>query len=447
MYNGGDMYGSYGSDSFGGSGYEFGYDYENSYASDSYYANSCEELDVLYQDIVADPSDTGYMSSAGAAGMGSGDASYRDPMLMNQAADATNYGTNVAEAARMVASTCHEEKKQMTQHMHTCPAHAMLEMVRYPETNPATNNTFLHDFEDACHAAATRSGACDAAAFGQADWCTVKMSDGMLNNGNGNADSGHYQTAAATLGDCVNHYMHDGMDHEMNGMFHDVAEGTATVDDIMADTLGAPAYTQQTDDYFQSTFDVSPGNPYGNYDCSLDCAAWAADHWEAEMRTNDFEEYPAASGNFMPRIKTWVYNGQTYAQQNYVWNNKEKCNSMLQIPEDSCSASGAHATTQRRVHKCEAMNDHGFNSEISGHMTQRALRSIRKLSAKNKNFGRRLSAGGNKKKGSKMQLRKLRQKQHFERRRRQLSQKGGRRLSVQNEKLELLDVKYLVETH
>jgi hypothetical protein len=439
------MYGSYGSDTFGGSGYEFGYDYENSYASDSYYANSCEELDVLYQDIVADPSDTAYMSGMGSGdfgGMESSDPAWRDPALMNSPADSMNYGNNVAEAARMVAETCHQEKAAMTQHMHTCPSHAMLEMYRYPETNPATNNSYLHDFEDACHAAATRSGACDAAAMGHADWCTVKMSDGMMT---GNADSMNYQNAANTLGDCINHYMHDGMDHEMNGMFHDVSEGTATLDDIMADTMGPSNYNQQTETFFQSTFDVSPGNPYGNADCSLDCAAYAADHYDAEMRTNDFEEYPVGSGNWMPRIKEWVYDGQIYNQVNYNWQNKAQCNVLVNIPEDSCSSTGAHAPTYRTLHKCQAMNDHGYNTELTGHMTPRALRSIRKLSAKNKNFGRRLSMGGNKKAAQKMQLRKLRQKQHFERRRRQLSA-HGRRLSAGDEKLELLDVKYMVDS-
>ena len=44
---------------------------------------------------------------------------------------------------------------------------------------------------------------------------------------------------------------------------------------------------------------------------------------------------------------------QSYAQQDYVWNNKAVCDVMINIPEDSCSASGAHATTHRRVHKCE----------------------------------------------------------------------------------------------
>jgi hypothetical protein len=53
--------------------------------------------------------------------------------------------------------------------------------------------------------------------------------------------------------------------------------------------------------------------------------------------------------------------------------------------------------------------------------------------------------GGNKKAAQKMQLRKLRQKQHFERRRRQLSA-HGRRLSAGDEKLELLDVKYMVDS-
>ena len=74
------------------------------------------------------------------------------------------------------------------------------------------------------------------------------------------------------------------------------------------------------------------------------------------------------------------------------------------------------------------------------------MRSLRKLSAKNKNFGRKLlSAGGNKQVAQKMQLRKLRQRQHFERRRRQLAEKGGRRLSAADEKLELLGVRYLMD--
>jgi hypothetical protein len=147
----------------------------------------------------------------------------------------------------------------------------------------------------------------------------------------------------------------------------------------------------------------------------------------------------------VPKIKTWVYDGLTHTQQDYVWQNKAQCNVMIAIPEDSCNALGTHSTTTRTVHKCEAMNDHGYNTELSGHMPVRALRSLRKLAAKNKNFGRKLSAGGNKHVAQKMQLRKLRQRQHFERRRRQLAEKGGRRLSEANEKLELLGVRYLMD--
>jgi len=287
------------------------------------------------------------------------------------------------------------------------------------------------------------------------------------------------RNALQDLGDCVAHYLHQGMDHGTNGMFKEIGDGTMTMDDVMQETLGEPAYSAATETFFEETFDMSPGNPHNNVDCSVDCAAWADDHWDAAMRTGpanwedmnniDPANYPyknsdATNGDMtvgcqtdatkcnptMPVIQKWVYDESTglMSQSAYKWKNAAKCNKMVDIPEDSCNAMGEHGMRTRKVHKCEAMNEHGYNTELSGHMTQRQLRSIRKLSAKNKVFNpaRKLSKG-NRKLAAKHSLRKLKQKEHVERRRRLSAAAGAtsRKLTPSQEKLEVLGVRYLLD--
>jgi hypothetical protein len=131
------------------------------YQDDAYFAHSCDELTGLYHDIAADPANTGYTGGNTPAMSRTDFTSGGD---MTQDYDGIMYETNVAESARMVAQTCHQEKRNITQSFRTCPEYLLHEMAvcgqKGQYINPETDQTFYQDFTDACHAATTRTGSC-----------------------------------------------------------------------------------------------------------------------------------------------------------------------------------------------------------------------------------------------------------------------------------------------